>query len=106
VITCPRVDARIKPYSSTHNTRIERVWLEVGLQFAHRWKALFERLEASYGLDPQKPDHLWLLSVLFLDNINDDVQLFTHTFNNHNVKNAAQGSQSPKASFCVYTYDG
>lgn len=31
--------------SSTRNTRIERLWLEVGTQFARAWRAFFSRLE-------------------------------------------------------------
>ncbi|KAF8998159.1 hypothetical protein BDQ17DRAFT_1247961 [Cyathus striatus] len=31
--------------SSTHNTRIERLWGEIGKQFGRRWKAFFQRLE-------------------------------------------------------------
>jgi hypothetical protein len=31
--------------SSTHNTRIERLWVEVGTQFAQRWRGFFSQLE-------------------------------------------------------------
>ena len=31
--------------SSTHNTQIERLWVEVGTQFARSWRAFFFRLE-------------------------------------------------------------
>ncbi|KIO01839.1 hypothetical protein M404DRAFT_149003 [Pisolithus tinctorius Marx 270] len=32
-------------HSSTRNCRIERLWVEVGSQFARRWRAFFARLE-------------------------------------------------------------
>ncbi|KAK6984404.1 hypothetical protein R3P38DRAFT_3332842 [Favolaschia claudopus] len=47
--------------SSTHNTRIERLWVEVGSQFARRWRAFFYRLEALHGLDCRNLHHLWLI---------------------------------------------
>jgi hypothetical protein len=87
--------------SSTHNTRIERVWVEVGVQFARRWKAFFERLEEHYFLRPDKPEHLWLLNTLFLEEINQDVQMFVHHFNNHGVKNSDMGSKTPKVCVCL-----
>ncbi|KAJ7663363.1 hypothetical protein DFH06DRAFT_986851 [Mycena polygramma] len=37
--------------SSTHNTRIERLWVEVGTQFARRWRAFFTRLGELHRLD-------------------------------------------------------
>jgi hypothetical protein len=92
-------------YSSTHNTQIERVWLEVGQQFAQRWKAFFEQLEERYSLDAKDPHHLWLLVTLFLDDINEDVKEFVETFNSHSVKNTEQGSMSPKVwSFLISNF--
>ncbi|KAK7025803.1 hypothetical protein R3P38DRAFT_3316416 [Favolaschia claudopus] len=58
--------------SSTHNTRIERLWVEVGSQFARRWRAFFYRLEALHKLDRTNAKHLWLLYRLFLGMINHD----------------------------------
>ncbi|KAF8574027.1 hypothetical protein K439DRAFT_1373636 [Ramaria rubella] len=46
--------------SSTLNTRIERLWVEVGTQFARRWRAFFRRLEDRHHLDSSNPHHLWL----------------------------------------------
>ncbi|KAJ7245205.1 hypothetical protein C8J57DRAFT_1438317 [Mycena rebaudengoi] len=59
---------------STRNTRIERLWVEVGTQFARRWRGFFTRLERMHGLDHDNPHHLWLLHYLFLDAINLDCQ--------------------------------
>ncbi|KAJ7798317.1 hypothetical protein B0H14DRAFT_2618014 [Mycena olivaceomarginata] len=44
--------------SSTH-TPYPRLWVEVGSQFARRWRAFFYRLEALHGLDHTNPHHLW-----------------------------------------------
>lgn len=62
--------------SSTHNSRIERLWVEVGTQFARLWRAFFLRLERLHHLDRQNAHHLWLLHFLFLDSINQDCDSF------------------------------
>ncbi|KAJ7214025.1 hypothetical protein GGX14DRAFT_360623 [Mycena pura] len=71
--------------SLTHNTRIERLWVEVGSQFARSWRAFFYRLEALHGLDRGNPHHLWLLHKLFLDLINDDCDEFRAEWNCHPI---------------------
>ncbi|KAF8837818.1 hypothetical protein BDN67DRAFT_908587, partial [Paxillus ammoniavirescens] len=78
---------------STHNTRIERMWVEVGKQFVRRWKAFFLRLERLHGLDQQNPTHLWLLHFLFLDAINEDAQRFIDEWNHHPL--STEKNQSP-----------
>src|SRR5689334_20600060 len=55
--------------SSTFNTRIERLWVEVGTQFARSWRAFFTRLEKDHLLERTDPRHLWLLHRLFLQEI-------------------------------------
>jgi hypothetical protein len=47
--------------SSTFNTRIERMWLGIGKQFARAWRAFFYRLEERHLLDRANKTHLWLL---------------------------------------------
>ena len=37
--------------SSTHNTQIERLWVEVGMQFTCSWHAFFFHLERLHHLD-------------------------------------------------------
>ncbi|KAI0668128.1 hypothetical protein C8Q78DRAFT_980518, partial [Trametes maxima] len=80
--------------SSTRNTRIERMWVEVGTQFARRWRAFFTRLERRHGLDPTKPEHLWLLHYLFLGMINDDCDSFRDQWNHHPISGLGK-DQSP-----------
>ncbi|KAF8147914.1 hypothetical protein K438DRAFT_1625828 [Mycena galopus ATCC 62051] len=81
--------------SSTHNTRIERLWVEVGSQFARRWRAFFYRLEALHGLDRSNPRHLWLLHFLFLDLINADCETFRAEWNCHPISGEGH-DQSPE----------
>ncbi|KAI0695883.1 hypothetical protein BC835DRAFT_1272714, partial [Cytidiella melzeri] len=66
---------------STHNTRIERLWVEVGSQFARRWRAFFSRLERLHHLKIKDPQHMWLLHFLFLDMINSDCDQFCADWN-------------------------
>ncbi|KAJ6498082.1 hypothetical protein C8R47DRAFT_934187, partial [Mycena vitilis] len=87
--------------SSTHNTRIERLWVEVGSQFARRWRAFFYRLEALHGLDRGNPTHLWLLHRLFLEMINDDCRTFQTEWNAHPISGAGH-DQSPDVSVSHY----
>lgn len=71
--------------SSTHNTRIERLWVEVGSQFARAWRAFFYRLEKLHGLNCKNPHHLWLLHHLYLDKINADCAEFQENWNAHPI---------------------
>ena len=68
---------------STHNTRIERLWVELGTQFVRRWRAFFYRLERLHGLDRKNLHHLWLLHDLFLNTINEDCEAFWEDWNSH-----------------------
>ncbi|KAJ7916413.1 hypothetical protein B0H13DRAFT_1609395 [Mycena leptocephala] len=71
--------------SSTRNTRIERLWVEVGSQFARPWRGFFLRLGRLHGLDRDNPHRLWLLHYIFLDDINKDCNDFQHHWNNHPI---------------------
>ncbi|KAF8880144.1 hypothetical protein BD779DRAFT_1446406, partial [Infundibulicybe gibba] len=79
---------------STHNTRIERLWVEVGSQFARQWRAFFYRLERLHRLDRKNPHHLWLLQYLFLNVINHDCQTFQAEWNAHPISREGH-DQSP-----------
>ncbi|KAJ6593136.1 hypothetical protein B0H19DRAFT_1204903 [Mycena capillaripes] len=81
--------------SSTNNTRMEWLWVEVSLQFARRWRAFFYRLEALHGLDRSNPHHLWLLHFLFLDLNNEDCANFCAEWNCHPISGEGH-DQSPE----------
>ena len=68
---------------STHNTWIERLWLESGRHFARGWRAFFHRLERLHFLDRDDPHHIWLLHTLFLDDIQHDCEEFSKDWNSH-----------------------
>ena len=83
--------------SSVHNSRIERLWVEVGTRFTRRWHAFFMRLEAYHHLDCHDSHHLWLLHKLFLDNINHDCHEFQRIWNAHPLPRKGH-NQSPNVS--------
>ncbi|KAJ7710578.1 hypothetical protein B0H17DRAFT_914315 [Mycena rosella] len=80
---------------STRNTRIERLWVEVGTQFARRWRAFFTRLGRLHNLDRKNPRHLWLLQRLFLHELNDDCHEFREEWNLHPISGRMTNDQSP-----------
>ncbi|KAF9246834.1 hypothetical protein BU15DRAFT_69696 [Melanogaster broomeanus] len=71
--------------TSTHNTRIERMWVETGVRFTRPWRAFFHRLEWLHQLDHSNQHHLWLLHYLFLAEINADCATFTEEWNAHPI---------------------
>ncbi|KAG1908800.1 uncharacterized protein F5891DRAFT_937297 [Suillus fuscotomentosus] len=82
--------------SSTRNSHIEWLWVEVGTQFAHRWRGFFTRLERLHKLDIDKPGHIWLLSVLFSSALNDDCQQFQQEWNSHPIRGSETNNRSPQ----------
>lgn len=84
--------------SSTRNTRIERLWVEVGNQFTRYWPAFFTRLGRIHRLDHKNPTHLWLLHQLFLEEIRQDCDLFIQEWNNHLLSGAGNHNMSPMVS--------
>ncbi|KAJ7070011.1 hypothetical protein C8F01DRAFT_976418, partial [Mycena amicta] len=80
---------------STNNTRIERLWVEVGSDFARAWRAFFYRLEDQHQLERKDPKHLWLLHHLFLDLINDDCITFQRKWNRKPISGEGH-DQSPR----------
>ena len=79
---------------STQNSRIERLWVDTGINFVCRWKAFFVHLEDIHYLDVGNPHHLWLLHFLFLGKLNDDCQQFQHDWNQHPISKRGH-NQSP-----------
>ncbi|KAJ7173237.1 hypothetical protein C8R46DRAFT_893090, partial [Mycena filopes] len=90
---------------STHNTRIERLWVEVGVQFARRWRAFFTRLGDLHRLDRKNAHHIWLLHRLFLGNVNDDCRAFQAQWNAHPISGRGANDRSPALDNGVYTVD-
>ncbi|KAJ7714865.1 hypothetical protein B0H16DRAFT_1340362 [Mycena metata] len=90
-------------FRSTRNTRIERLWVEVGTQFARRWRGFFTRLGRLHSLDRKNPGHLWLLHHLFLATINEDCRDFQEEWNLHPISGRTTNDQSPAVSLVYST---
>jgi hypothetical protein len=86
-------------YRSVHNTRIERMWVDVTQAFGGKWKTLFLELEEFHGLVPTREGHIWLLHHLFLHQIDADTQEFVDTWNHHKMQIRGQRSASPREMF-------
>ncbi|KAI6154714.1 hypothetical protein BKA82DRAFT_3969289 [Pisolithus tinctorius] len=89
-------------HSSTRNCRIKRLWVEVGSQFARRWRAFFARLECVHMLDIENLSHIWLLHMLFLDDLNHDCQVFWEEWNCHPMGGAGTNNKSPMVNFILF----
>ncbi|KAG1867245.1 hypothetical protein DFJ58DRAFT_654437, partial [Suillus subalutaceus] len=85
-----------KYHRSTQNSRIERLWVEVGTQFVRHWRAFFSRLERLHRLDIEQTGHLWLLQNLFLDAINDNCKTFREEWNLHPIAGPSTNNKSPQ----------
>jgi hypothetical protein len=72
----------------------------VGTQFARRWRAFFTLLERLHGLNPEKPEHLWLLHLLFLDDLNQDCNAFQDEWNHHPISGKQTRGQAPTVCTC------
>jgi len=90
--------------SSTHNTRIERLWVEVGRNFCRAWRAFFLRLECELGLDCSDPGHIWILQKLFLDDVNADCDVFAQQWNSHPISGSDTHDMSPQVYFRVHSF--
>ena len=95
---------RITLYRSTHNTRIERLWLETGRHFARAWRAFFTRLERLHRLDRDDPHQIWLLQTLFLDDIQHDCNEFQNEWNSHPLSGKGQGMSPNVRAVDRYIY--
>ncbi|EPS93999.1 hypothetical protein FOMPIDRAFT_1135071 [Fomitopsis schrenkii] len=70
---------------SVHNIRIERLWVDFTSGLGSKWKAFFQELEMSYGLDADNPSHIWLLHHLFLTILNQEIHMWQGAWNCHRI---------------------
>ncbi|KAF8426138.1 hypothetical protein L210DRAFT_785760, partial [Boletus edulis BED1] len=78
------------------NSRIGRLWPEVGSQFGHRWKAFFSRLERLHSLGIEKSAHTWLLRTLFMDAISEDCEKFQAEWNLRPISGPTANNKKPQ----------
>jgi hypothetical protein len=84
---------------SVHNIRIERLWRDLTLGFAGKWKHFFQHLEFYNDLNHDNPRHIWLLHYLFLESVNEDAKNWAEAWNYHVLSLRHEKNQSPVALF-------
>ncbi|GBE88207.1 hypothetical protein SCP_1300210 [Sparassis crispa] len=84
---------------SVHNTRIERLWVDVTSGYGEKWLVFFYQLELHCGWDAHNPDHVWLLHHLFLRAINDDALEWAQAWNAHRISLQGSRARSPRDLF-------
>lgn len=92
-------------HRSVHNTRIERLWVDVKTQVSGRWSDLFRDLEERHGLDIENLNHIWLMQTLFLPLLNKDLIVFQDAWNNHLVRRSGEEHRSPADLFVMGMFE-
>ncbi|CAD6896882.1 unnamed protein product [Tilletia laevis] len=81
--------------SSTHNQRIERLWVDLQRLTTDKYRRVFEHLEAERLLDTTNPIHLWALHFVYLPQLNHALDHFAELWNNHPIRTKGLGNKSP-----------
>ncbi|KAJ3779775.1 hypothetical protein GGU10DRAFT_397919 [Lentinula aff. detonsa] len=84
---------------SVHNTRIERLWVDVTVGVGDNWRQRFTELELNHGMQIDNPHHIWLLHHLFLPTINAQLQFWAESWNFHPITIGNGPNQRPEEMF-------
>ncbi|KAJ6551615.1 hypothetical protein B0H19DRAFT_950801 [Mycena capillaripes] len=84
---------------SVHNVRIERLWVDITAQIGATWADVFVLLELHHGLNINNASHIWLLHYLFLNQINQQLQFFMGSWNQHQIHIRDGPNRSPADLF-------
>ncbi|KAE8207396.1 hypothetical protein CF327_g7354 [Tilletia walkeri] len=85
--------------ASTHNQRIERLWVDLQRWTTDRYKALFQRMEQDEILDIDNPVEVWVLHFVFLPQLQLALQHFQAMWNSHPMSTQGLLNKSPKQMF-------
>ena len=83
--------------SSVHNQRIERLWRDSHRCVTSIYYRLFYYMEENDMLDPLDEEHLFALHFIYLPKINNALQVFQSTWNNHGLR--TEGGKTPQQLF-------
>ena len=83
--------------SSVHNQRVERLWRDMHRCVTGIFYKLFYFLEHHDLLDPINEDHLFALHYVYLPRINQALQLFRESWNDHHIR--TEGGMTPNQLF-------
>ena len=74
--------------SSTHNQRIERLWVDMHRSVIRLYYELFYFLEQHGLLDPLNQEHLFALHYVYIPRINKTLKAFQNGWNQHGIRTA------------------
>ncbi|KAJ8094099.1 hypothetical protein PM082_023307 [Marasmius tenuissimus] len=84
---------------SVHNVRIERLWGDVRANITSTWDERFTDLELNAALNIHNRNHIWLLHLLFLPIINEEMEFWYRSWNQHKIAVKGGASRSPEDMF-------
>lgn len=87
--------------SSVHNTRSERLWVDLVNDLSGKWKKCFQDLETHHGMNAEDGDHVWLLHHLFLEELNSELQEWAKGWNHHKMQLKGELNKSPMEMFLI-----
>ncbi|CAM4273683.1 unnamed protein product [Leuciscus chuanchicus] len=82
---------------STHNQRIERLWVDLWRGVSNVYYDLFNFLESEGIVDVDNEMHMWALHHVYIPRINKDLRNFSRQWNNHGLR--TERHQSPLQIF-------
>ena len=85
--------------SSTHNTRIERLWRDVYTAVTHRFVNIFHALEENGYVNPLNEADLFCLHYVYIPQINAALSAFKSAWNCHPL--STEGNHSPLQLFAI-----
>lgn len=71
---------------STHNQRIERLWVDLQADCTSKYREIFEMLGHTGALDVDNPIQMWCLHFVYLPMINADLAFFQTMWNHHGLR--------------------
>lgn len=80
---------------STHNQRIERLWVDVRRGVVDKYRKIFERLQDLALLNNKDALHLYCLHHLYLTMINKSLKMWVASWSNHGMSTSGLGGMTP-----------
>ena len=75
------------------------------MQVSRQWTDLLMDLEERHGLDIDNLNHIWLMQILFLPMLNNDLNVFQSAWNNHVVRWSGKEHRSPADLFVMGMFE-
>lgn len=82
---------------SSHNQRIERLWVDLWDSVSNEYYSLFSYMEKSKVLDLTSALHMWAFQYVFIPRINKSLEMFQLQYNSHGL--STENSKTPYQIF-------